>query len=316
MEYKAGNWRVSGLVWWVGLALCVSGLFAGLQYSTGSYNFKRNFANNLAIMDALYGFVVVEKRFPTDAEELLNSPYLVVNRDELVNPYTFRPLQVLSREEVGEVRLDTPVDPSLLGNMLFESIVGGGVLLYFFQERTVEGSPPGEVGAAQYSISQREAEKYFWTSSTFMGESQPSLSDRVRALLSSADRADKRLFSICRYIAGLMLSVTDFGFDLPRTWTDLQATGVVLPLKNPYTGLPIQDVSRDHPTPGDFTYVGIVMSNTPTKFHDALPLCYDRSGKPVRSDWAKRVDNFLNMEREGKLLDRNKQVIKKLVLIH
>ncbi len=316
MEYKAGNWRVRGLVWWVGLALGVSGLFAGFQYSTRSYKFKRNFANQFAIMSALELFARAEKRFPTDAEELLNSPYLVVNRDELVNPYTSRPLQVLSREEVGEVRLDTSVDPSFLGNMLFESMVGGGVRLYFFQERTAEGSPPGEVEAALFSISQKVAEKQLWTSSTFMGESQPSPADRVRALLSSADRADKRLFSICQYIGSLMQSVTSYGFDLPRTWTDLQATGVVLPLKNPYTGQPIQDVSREHPTPGDFTYVGIVMSNTPTRFHRGVPLCYNRSGKPVDPDWAMEVDKFLNMEREGKLLDRNKQVIKKLVLIH
>lgn len=287
------------------------------RYANHTVKFKRNFANEIAINTGLRLFATATGRLPESADEFLDSPYMPVSKGTLINPYSGTSVQVLGSDP-GVVTggkgspPEVSLDPGRLGNLSFTKDTDGGVRLIFYRDPE-DGS--GRMEVTESGFSRKELEQ-FVLASPRQGSDIPSNGQRVSKLTSSMDDRDKRAFSICQYIGTLMMSVTAYGFSLPTRWEDLQATGMPLDIANPYTGEPIKDVSRNSPSPGDFTYVGIFNTNVPSKFYTALPLCYDSHSAPIDPDWQKRVGHFLDLERDKNFFDVNRNLVEKVVLIH
>jgi len=285
---------------------------------------KKDFGNVFAINVALELFAWIEQRLPSNYDELMNSPYLPVDRKEILNPYTGEPVSVQPEVQPELIKAGEHLKRVIrkgrvkLGDISFVIKPDGGISITEYADNETDED---EVFFAHSGLSRKVFERHI------LGVDDPKVfppvdaiiaeRERLSALFSAMDENEKRLFAICRYIGSLMMSLPSFGFKLSLNWKELKATGVVLPVKNPYTGLSIEDVPYNSPSPGNFTYIGIFKSNNPSRFDDALPLCYNAKAEPVDPQNKEWVERYLKWETERRFLDlKTKQVVEKIVLIH
>jgi hypothetical protein len=270
-----------------------------------------------AVNHAIRVYAEFETRFPESLDELLGSDYLPVSQDELVNPYSDGPVtQVPWREQtsidghLSRIRVSDGKD--LLGNLSFMKAPDGGLKLSIYVDPE-DGSDQiqSPIGGFSKKSFDRHVLGIGVGADIFRAERE-----RRRRLYMEKDRETKRLLMACEYIGSLMTSLPRFGFPVSKSWEQLQATGFVLPVRNPYTGAPIRDVSFSAPTPGDFTYAGVFSSNSPTNFQIALPICYDRNLESVDPTTKDHLRYYQDREDRGGILDRDGLPVKSIVLIH
>lgn len=278
--------------------------------------YRRFYANNLALFHSIYFFAMGERRLPSSFEELVNSVYFPVISTEFVNPYTGKPVQNIPKPKIEKREINghkslvvidkNPAD--VLGNLTFEINMEGIKYTWYFQL-------DGESGIIRAIEENSKTRRLIPTPGSLLAGVAEDVEKNVKP--SQLSLEDRRLYYRCEYIRFLVGNALYYGFKIPLSWEELKATGIVLDVKNPYTGQPIQDVSYYSPSPGNFTYIGIFEPNDLSHFSLALPICYNREKKSIDPIADILVKQHLKWEADGTFRDKNKQPVRtKLVLIH
>jgi hypothetical protein len=281
---------------------------------------RRAVANMLALATGGHMMADLEARNPQTVDEILSSDYLPVEPKDLINPYTDDFVEVLPWQDFG-LFLGVAQYPTLeeakplLGNISFQSYPEGGFKFNVYYDPE---NAQGTISFFSFGMGKKTYQRtvLFQSGDEKRDRDYQDYSEKRRALVRSLNSEIRKLFARCEYIATAMTSATLNGFPLPLTWEALKATGLVAEVRNPFTGQPISDVSHSSPRPGDFTYAGIFLSNKPTRFDEATPICYTQDLKPVNPWKFENLNKFSKMENEGTFFDKDGVRVTRMVHIH
>lgn len=236
----------------------------------------------LVLESTLTPYRLIELRFPASPEEMLHSPYLPVAHQDLINPYSGKPIEVVQglwkteREFVDYfkgIRSPPEVPRSHLGNLAFTDF-GNRYLVELYTEPYLYRD---KVRISLYffigknRIDLKDYPTLRMTRENYEKLNGPDFFTRMKD-------TDKRLFSICGYLFQFIgsfksplnhfITLKEWQKNAPRLYVDI---------KNPYTNLPVEEVSYFNPSPGNFTliFVANVYDNT---FLPPDLLCYDDRG--------------------------------------
>jgi len=234
----------------------------------------------------------IELGFFTSPEEFLQSPYLPILPEDLINPYTGKPVEAVpgiwkNKDEFLEYFKGTSpppvVPPDRLGNLAYTDY-GGKFLVELYTEPflSLDGKPRISLyffegkekrNLAKLSPQTRDARQRY--EKMFEKNKGPGY-------LFTMKDADKRLFSICMYLGKFVSLLTEPPGSLTAPtdhFLTLEELSRKFPLlipniKNPYTNQPIQEVSFYNPSPGNFTIV-FRANEYDNTILSSEPICYD-----------------------------------------
>lgn len=271
-------------------------------------------ANYQTVWVGVLSFASVERRMPQSYDELMQSPYSVVRAGDLINPYTNLPVKVrdLKTLEASISQTYVPGSPALPGKR-FAATTGTDVPygdVVFFND--------GKRMSIVFVVDPVGDRKNFeLLSSPDFARELPSLDPEPQGMTCCnlrqglaqskvADDLQKRMSFICSTIDGIAARYTH---EIGRlsTWDNLKKDALEkgifnLTIMNPYTGQPIQDVSRDTPSPGNFTWGGLPgYADDPNAIYGLEPFCYDGSSKPVfpPPDIRETIEQYINDHKES-----------------
>lgn len=220
--------------------------------------FRLGIANLITLESALFDFHVFEARFPRSLDELLDSDEMPVVRQDLINPYTGKPVKSVVTKSLGDVRYVH--DP--------DSLNTPDVHIEVFLDPAGDGS---------------RVEKYSWLPNYWIARG--SL-DKFRLEYAGEDTrtgADRRMWFICRAVSNAINRVNYWYDRTPLTFEETMRKydwWLSANLKNPYTGAPIHEVFS--PSPGDFTFAGVIdVANPLAGYVGNYIICYDSGGQPM-----------------------------------
>lgn len=223
--------------------------------------FRQGWANLITVESALHHYYVFEDRFPATFEELLKSDEMPVKPKDLINPYTGKPVKSVVTPSLGDIRYVYQPD----------ALTGPDIHVEVFLDPAGDGS---------------KVEALNWLGNFAAARNGM---DARRNSLAGLDRykgADRKMWFICEAIEGAAVRVHSRYDSTPRTFDDLvrQYGWWINPsMKNPYTGVPIREVSA--PSAGDFTFAGLLDPRPgATGFAANFIICYDSSGNPLYTD--------------------------------
>jgi hypothetical protein len=242
--------------------------------TTSNVNYRKAFANFYAVYQMAAVFASIEGRGPGSWSELMSSPYAFIREEDLINPYTGRPMQKIPLYRPDFKEEDArgwpfhrvyPLDKNNASVPYGEYSVletPSSLIVVFYNDPTGEGQ---EVEETAWRAS-RELDFYrnqylgrFIRGDSTVGPApdlaELNLASDVRAYGGLRKPEDIRLALICWWLGIAVRDYTYYYGRGPANWEELAAVDFLhnVRMRNPYTGAPIQVVPFDERTrhPGD-----------------------------------------------------------------
>lgn len=281
--------------------------------------FRQMHAIRFILESAVGASFISELKAPSSLEELLHSPYMPVLSEKILNPYTGKPIEIVpslwkEKKEFIEYlgnKVPLPEIPlTHLGNLSSLVFKGEERFVIFFYTEPYEIDSNKRIGL-YFPISTKPIkplEKNVIPGSLMGYAAKRRLFEHYNGedFFTKMGEPEKRLFSVCWYIRGLMNNAERILKHFPTSFEELKTDaldalyypGIV----NAYTLEPIQDVSYYNPSPGNFTYAYFAATNVVGFSHfplEAYPICYDSKGSYIREPSIFQVEDVLQGKFEG-----------------
>lgn len=262
---------------------------------------------------ALTAKMYIELSRFSSPEEYLQSPYLAVLPQDLINPYTGKPVRAVpgiwkDEKEFRKYFIGAPpptVPLERLGNLAFTDFGSRFLVELYTEPYLLDGKTrislyfyvgKGKISLAKMSPETRDSRQRY-----------EKMYEKTKGsgFFSRMNDTDKRLFSISMYLdqfistlaepPGLLTTPPDYLLTLEELQTRFP---LLHPnVKNPYTNQPIQFVSYYNPSPGNCTIIFLANEMDNTIVGSDL-LCYDEQSRYI-AHWSFFAEDMLNGQKVG-----------------
>lgn len=216
---------------------------------------RKTLANRHLLWAALVNFKYGEGRMPETYSELLHSLYFPVPPEAFINPYTGKPVEIVTKPSLGNFDWDKHTDdPPAIGMCSYIDPSGEGKRI----ER-------GQCAYSGMENVERDHVKLFQT------------------IIAPLNEKQKKVFWMCHALTNLIMTSSTYLGYVPTSWEEQKELDWLINWemwKNVYTRQTLRDVSYWNPSPGDFTYSGF-LNEERNSIQEPLFICYDENRKPI-----------------------------------